>query len=77
MEKANDAQLTSPTAKYLPSGLNDTHVAALTLSRAVQAFAPGESDHSVAVGEKGPAMESLATERDRNSEAPLVGVDGP
>jgi hypothetical protein len=69
---------TSPTAKYFPSGLNETQVAALTRSRAVQLFPPGESDHSVVEGENGtPPMTESRGVRDRNSEAELVGVEGP
>ena len=37
---------TSPTAKYFPSGLNDTHVAALTRSLAIHDLFPGESAQS-------------------------------
>jgi hypothetical protein len=68
--------LTSPMAKYLPSGLKETQVAALTRSLAVQ-DRPGESDQSAAPGVNGlkPSADSL-DERPRNSEAELVGVDG-
>lgn len=43
-------KLTSPIARYLVSGLNDTHVADLTRSLAAHVLPPGESPKSGAVG---------------------------
>jgi hypothetical protein len=71
--------LTSPTARYFPSELKDTQVAAFTRSRAVQLFPPGESDHSAVVGENGvpPSVDSRAADRTLKSEEAFVGVEGP
>lgn len=70
---------TSPTAKNRPSGLNDTHVAALTRSRADQDLPPGDSDQSVPGDANGeapiPASRNDAAVRFRLSFC--VGVAGP
>jgi hypothetical protein len=69
--------LTSPIARYFPSGLNDTQVAAFTLSLAVLDFPPGESDQSVGPDAIGlaPMPDSLSALL-RNPDVPPVGVDG-
>ena len=67
-------------ARYFPSGLKDTHVAALTRSRADQGFPPGESAQSPFGVPKGdmpaPASRSVAAVRVRNSPLGLTGVEG-
>lgn len=71
---------TSPTAKCFPSGLQDTHVAALTRSRAVHDLPPGESVQSPAGEPKGetpiPDSRNEAAVRVRVSTALFVGVEG-
>jgi hypothetical protein len=71
--------LTSPTAKSFPSGLNETQVAALILSRADQPLPLGESLQSWAGEANGeppmPASRREAAVRLRLSF--WVGVDGP
>jgi hypothetical protein len=70
---------TSPTARYFPSALKDTQVAAFTRSLAVHVLPLGESDHSDVVGEKGtpPSVDSRPATLFLNSEAGFVGVVGP
>ena len=74
-----ELNLTSPMAKYFPSGLNETQVAAFILSRAVHVLFPGESPQSPpgeASGEAPiPASRSETAVRLRFSL--FVGVDGP
>ena len=79
---AGRIDLTSPTAKRVPSGLRETQVAALILSLLVHVFKLGESPRSRFVcgveGEKGTA-ESLRVVTDDlflPSFAMFVGVDG-
>ena len=70
----------SPTARYLPSGLNETQVAALTLSRADHGFPPGESAQSpvgVPYGDPvAPASRSETAARVRRSAPGVTGVEG-
>jgi hypothetical protein len=70
---------TSPTAKNLPSGLIETHVAAFIRSRAVHVFDVGESDQSFdeVVGDC-PTPNSLSDEaiRLRVSFEVVEGVEG-
>lgn len=81
-EPGVDCRLTSPTARYFPSGLKETQVAALTRSRAVHDCpAPGESLHAVAgePSEDTPMPDSLNVDalRMRLSAVAGVGVEGP
>jgi len=73
---------TSPTARYLSSGLKETHVAAFILSLAVHVLVLGESPHSprgdAAASGDPPTPASLrdARARLRDSREMLGGVEG-
>jgi len=76
-----EGDATSPTARNLPSGLKETHVAALTRSLADQDLLPGDSVHSPPVEANGeaatPACCKEADVRLRVSIELCVGVEGP
>jgi hypothetical protein len=81
-EWRKSCQLTSPIARYFPSGLREVQVHALTRSLAAQVFPPGESFDSPGPGvPKAVAVAPVsrsdgAVVRLRRSEDVLVGVEG-
>lgn len=71
--------LTSPTARYFPSGLKATHVAAFILSLADHDVPPGEALQSLAGDPNGdaPMPDSRREAAVRFRLSFCVGVDGP
>jgi hypothetical protein len=73
-------ELASPTAKYFPSGLKLTQVAALIFSLMVHGRPPGESPQSWALGDGSGEPPKPASRKETAVRLRLsfwVGVEGP